>query len=154
MGKKTYDTDGKREYFNETSYGDSKKLRKRLLKALNEVAIKYDAAPIALRNQGYIGHFHDRDWSWRAEFFRHDLEMVESTHNKWPERIWLDHLIRQAACMVWNLAHGTVVMEYKNGGHWALATLAEAFPKKQRGEESVAENLANKEKEKFCLKFK
>ncbi len=154
MGKKTYNTDEKSEYFNETPYGDSRKLRKRLLKALNDVSEKYNVAPINLSQKGHVTKWHDRDWVWRADFFRNYLNMVESTHNKWPERYWLDCLVKQCGHMVWNLAHGTVVLEYKNGGHWALTTLAEAFPKKQRGEESVSENLANQEKAKFCSKFK
>lgn len=151
MAKKEYNTGGEYERFNETPYGNSQKLRKLLISSLNEVAEKYDATPITLRQKGFKGSFFDRTWSWRADFFRYLLDKVESTHGQWPERSWLDDLIRQCGTMVWNLVNNTVMEEYKNGGKWPGA---DKLPRKQRGAESVAEHFANLQLEEFLQNFK
>ncbi len=156
MAKKTYNTDSEREHFNKTPYGDSKKLRKLLIKSLNKVADKYDATPISLRKKNNeFTHWEHRESFWHADCFREYLNYVEQTHNKWPERDWLDTLIRQCGHMVWNLVYKTFMKEFReNEGYWTLKLLSETLPKKQRGNESVADHFANKEVEEFFSKFK
>ncbi len=151
QGKKTHSNIIEYERFNETSYKNSQKLRKLLVSSLNEVAEKYKARPISLRQRDFDGSFFDREWSWQADFFRKYLNYVESTHREWPERYWLDCLVRQCGIMVWNLTNKTIMMEYKNGGKWPGG---DKLPRKKRGAESVAEHFANIEEQEFFQNFK